>query len=269
MGGIQDVRLVSGDDLRQFILALQQKDKWAGMAQCKGKPLSPTSINTYVRAIKAFWSWLHREGIIEQNPLEKVPVPKLPQRLPKIYTEAEMASIFRAIKDKPRDRAIIELLLDSGIRLSELTTLKSEDCDDRSGMVRVLGKGGKERQVFISKETAVSIATYYLVRPEAIGEDRLFLSEDGRPLTNPRVQKMLAAIGKRAGLTKRLSPHKLRHTAATLSLKYGANLEYVRRILGHTDIKTTEVYLGVADTDVAEAHRKFSPVAHLAEKAKK
>ena len=106
-------------------------------------------------------------------------------------------------------------------------------------------------------------------RPEPVGEDWLFLTDDGRPLTNQRVQKMLNTIGKKAGLNKRLCPHRLRHTAATLSLKYGANLDYVRRILGHTDIKTTEVYLGICDADVAEAHRKFSPVANLAKKAKK
>lgn len=91
----------------------------------------------------------------------------------------------------------------------------------------------------------------------------MFLTEDGRPLTASRIQKILERIGKKAGIKRRLSPHKLRHSYATVSLKNGANLDYVRRTLGHTDITTTEVYLELTDADVQQAHKKFSPIANL------
>lgn len=167
--------------------------------------------------------------------------------------------------DSSRDLAIVQLLLDSGMRLGELVGLNRDDIDDKSGSVRVFGKGSKERIVFITPETALSIIMYCVEdRPEPRTDNRLFLTVDGYLLTGGRVQKILERIGRRAGIKTRLSPHKLRHSYATLSLRHGANLWYVRRTLGHTDIKTSEIYLSLTDADVAMAHKKFSPVANLA-----
>lgn len=163
-----------------------------------------------------------------------------------------------------RDQALIELLLDSGIRLGELANLNTNDVDENRGVVKVFGKGSKKGLVYISETTAGLLRLYWCdCRPQPKGEDKYFLTQDGYPLTKGRVQKILERIGKKAGISARLSPHKLRHSYATLSLKYGANLEYVRRTMRHTDIKTTEVYLAVSDTDVANAHRQFSPVANI------
>jgi site-specific recombinase XerD len=135
LGDIPDVRQVTDDDLRRFVVALQQKTKWVGLPQDKGQKLSGTSINTYVRGVKRYWSWLERKQIIQQNPLRSVVTPKLPNRLPKVLTEEQLEAIFKVIEAKDahtlsfcgaRDMAIFMLLLDSGIRLTELTGLDPE-----------------------------------------------------------------------------------------------------------------------------------------------
>ncbi|MFC1929058.1 tyrosine-type recombinase/integrase [Chloroflexota bacterium] len=262
LGGINDVRKVSPDDLRQFIVASQQKLKWAGTPQQSEQKISDTAINTYVRGIKSFWSWLDREGTIKDNPLAKVPAPKIPKRLPKVLTEEELTRVLKVANESDRDRAMVNLLLDSGIRLSELVGLTPDDVYEDT--VKVFGKGRKERHVFISAETKTDISLYLQdERPEPVTDNQLFLTVGGYPLIQGRVQKILERMGKKAKISQRLSPHKLRHSYATLSLRHGANLEYVRRTLGHTNIKTTEVYLGLTDTDVAQAHKKFSPVTNL------
>jgi len=265
MGGIDDVTRITGDDLRRFIVALKGKTAWENLPQGTGRSLSLTTINTYVRAIKSFWSWLQEDGTISNNPLANVPAPRIPKRLPKVYSEEELRKLLRFVSSYPRERAIIQLLLDSGIRLSELTGLTVGDIDISTGRVKVFGKGGKERFTYISSATSLSIYDYLHVnRPQPKSEDRLFLSVDGRPLAAKRLQKILEVIGYKAGLQIRLSSHKLRHTYATLCLKNGNNLEYVRITLGHSDIRTTSnAYLAASDTDVANACKKFSPLANL------
>jgi len=265
MGGIPDVRKVSGEDLQRFVLALRRRQKWQGREQQSEQTLSSTTVNTYCRGVKAFWAWLKAEGITTKNPLAAVPAPKLPKRLPKTYTEEEMSRVLRAAEGSDRDSAMVYLFLDSGMRLGELAGLNKADVDTRAGQAKVLGKGSKERVTFFSKETGLTISLYVLdERPEPLGEDRLFLTQTGHPMTRDRVQKILVRLGQRAGLSQRLSPHHMRHTYATLSLKHGANLEFLRRSMGHSSSKTTEVYISVADADVAEAHRQFSPIANLA-----
>jgi site-specific recombinase XerD len=265
LGGIDDVTKVTADALRAFIIGLQQKERWTNHPYIKTKgKISGTSINTYVRSIKAFWSWLQKDGIIKKNPLEEVAAPKVPKRLPKVLSEEELTQVLKVASQKNRDRALIEILVDSGMRLNELANLNMEDVDEKDGVIRVIGKGDKQRNVFISDKTIATLNAYAIfARPEPVKEDRVFLTESGYPLTSRRIQKILDNIGKKAGIKQRLSPHKLRHSYATLSLKHGANLEYVRRTMGHSDIKVTEVYLDVCDADVAQAHRKFSPVANL------
>jgi len=265
LGGINDVSTITADDLRRFIVALKSRTAWENSPKSKGRRLSPVTVNTYVRAIKSFWSWLEEEKIIDTNPLGLVPAPRIPKKIPKIFSESELKTVLKAVYHSPRERAIVELLIDSGIRLSELCTLKADDVDTATGRVKVFGKGSKERYTYICPATALSIYNYlHNTRPEPRGEDRLFLTVDGYPLTTTRLQDLLQGIGRRAGLKDRLSAHKLRHTYATLCLKNGNNLEYVRITLGHSDIKTTsDAYLAVSDSDVAIASKRFSPIANL------
>ena len=265
LGGIDDVSKVVADDLKRFIVDLRGRKRWAERSDVQVKDkISGTSINTYVRAIKAFWSWMEQQDIIKSNPLAAVPAPKLPKRLPKIIDEHDLEAIFQ-VDMSQRDKAILLLLLDSGIRLNELVNLTVDDLNSTYNGITVTGKGDKQRHVFVSSDTGDELSCYDIFhRPEpAVSTDRFFLTHDGYSLTPARVQKILERLGKKAGLKQRLSPHKLRHSYATLSLKYGANLELLRRSMGHTDIKTTEVYLHLTDADVQGAHKQFSPVKNL------
>jgi integrase/recombinase XerD len=274
MGGTPDVRRVTGDDLRRFILALQQRTRWQGTEQAKPQRLADESVRTYAQAVKVFWGWLLRKGVITGNPLADVALPKVGRKLPRTFTEAEVKAIMAAAGSL-RSQALIWLLLDSGARLGEVTGgdrypgICLDDIDFQTGAIRVRGKFQMERQVHISRAT-IEVVLQYLdhERPEPAGPDRLFLNDDGSPLTAGRAQKILQAIGRKAGLKQRLSAHKLRHTHAVLSLKYGSNVEYQRRELGHRHISTTQGYLAICDDDLARAHQSFSPVTNLLSRRK-
>jgi len=268
LGDIEDVNIVTGDDFRRFLVALRERNTWEGLSFAEERKLSATTINTDSRGIKSFWNWLKQKGIIAENPLESVPNPKKSRTIPKVYSEDELRAVFQVLPERSCERAIIETMLDSGIRLSELASLELSDIDLESGRITVYGKGGKERYTYISPVAIKTISDYYnKSRPKPVRQEKLFLSKGGHPLSSGRIQKILAEIGRKADISERLAPHKLRHTCATLLLKYGNNLEHIRMILGHSDIKTTsEAYLNVADQEVAAAHRKSSPLENILER---
>jgi integrase/recombinase XerC len=263
--GNTDAGKVTADDFRRFLSDLRERPVWGGLKGEKGRRLSGTSQNTYARAVKAFFDWLKAEDIITNNPLAAVPAPRKPKTMPKIYSENELNAVFKAAATNIRDQAIFYLFLDSGVRLAELSRLKVSDIDLLEGEFKVLGKGGKERFAYFSPLTAASLDSYVKKhRYAAAPNERLFVAADGHPLSTSGIQSLLERLGRRAGIKERLSPHKLRHTWATLSLKYGGNLEYIRKILGHSDIQTTsEAYLNVQDADVKAAYMNFSPLANL------
>jgi integrase/recombinase XerC len=262
-----DIDCIGVPEIRQFILYLQQVKAWRRHPTISPRShgLSGHSINSYLRAISAFWSWLEREGLIRKNALKAVPAPRLPRRLPRAFSEDEVRKILHSAENRPRDRAMVQLFLDSGVRLSELVGLTVPDLDLRLGRLRVYGKGGKERYAYFSNRTAEALKRYIsTVRPHALEEDRLFLNIDGTPMDKKRVSKVLEVVGRHAGISQRLSAHKLRHTFATLSLRFGNNLEYLRLALGHADIETTsKSYLAASDADVAIAQRRSSPMANI------
>ena len=195
-----------------------------------------------------------------------VRAPKLPKRLPKVISEKDMIAVFDSVAENPRETALLLLLLDSGITLSEVVELDDNYVDTTSGTVRVFReKTQNERYAYFSPPTAAAaIEAYRFIRPQPVNAPRLFLTQDGYPLTAKRVQKILERVGQRAGISQRLSPHKLRHSFATGSLKYDSNLEYIRIMLGHSDIRTTSrAYLHMTNADVAEASKRTSPVVNL------
>jgi integrase/recombinase XerC len=260
-----DPSSVTAEDLQRFIVFLRQKKAWSETPHAKDRPLSATSINTYVRGIRSFWNWMLSQKMIDSNPLAGVSAPKLPKTLPKIFTEDELRTILQTVWLEPLNKAMILVLLDSGVRLSELVGLTLGSIDLNRCRLRVIGKGAKERIAYISDITADALAAYFSQRQKTQYQgSQLWVSAEGRVLTGKRVQKILEGIGKRSGLTSRLSAHKLRHTYATLSLKYGLNMEYLKRTMGHEDIETTSnSYLNVADEDISRAYQEASPVSHL------
>jgi site-specific recombinase XerD len=263
--GIKDMREVSAVDFRRFLADLRDRTVWRGLNNEQARHLSGTSINTYARAIKTFFNWLNVEGIIDNNPLAAVSIPRKPKTLPKVFSEKDMRAVCVAVAASVRDNAIFCLFLDSGLRLSELGGLRIGNVDTQGGTIKTLGKGNKERFVYFGNDAAKYIDCYIeQYRQGAAKGDFLFLNEDSRPLQARGIQSLLLRLGEKASLVERLSAHKLRHTFATLSLKYGGNLEYIRKILGHTDIKTTsEAYLNVQDADIKAAHQHFSPLSNL------
>jgi site-specific recombinase XerD len=260
-----EINQISADDFRRFILYLKDRPLWEGKKGQASQTLSATSINTYTRAVKAFFSWAASEGIIANNPLAEVPAYRKPKTLPKIYTEDELRAIFRVIENDLRNQAFIYTFLDSGIRLGELNKLDMNDIDLAAGIIKVHGKGGKDRYSYLPPTTLAIINRYVKrYRNAATKNEPLFTTKDGRAISLAGIQSLLARIGQKAGIKERLAPHKLRHTMATYSLKYGGNLDYVRRILGHSSDQTTsDSYLNPRSEDIQAAHRKFSPVENL------
>lgn len=244
--GIEDMREVNAADFRRFLVDLRDRPVWRGLKNEQARHLSGTSINTYARAIKAFFIWLNVEAIIPSNPLAAVLAPRKPKTLPKVYSEKDLRAVCATAAASIRDNAVFCLFLDSGIRLSELGTLKIGDVDTQSGTLKVRGKGNKERFAYFSVDAVKHVDRYMRQFRHGAGKgDFLFLTKDGQPLQARGIQSLLLRLGEKAGLEERLTPHKLRHSFATLSLKYGGNLEYIRKILGHTDIKTTSEHISM------------------------
>jgi integrase/recombinase XerD len=265
LGGIKNIKEITAADFRHFLADLRDRPVWQDLKTEKPRRLSGTSINTYARSVKTFFHWLNTEGIITNNPLTAVPAPRKPKTLPKVYSEKDLKAVWSIASSNIRDEAVFCLFLDSGIRRAELGGLKIGNIDLQSGFIKVFGKGNKERFSYLSSD-GVKIIDLYIkeFRQGAAMDDFLFVKKDGQPLKAGGIRSLLLRLGKEAGLNETLSAHKLRHTFATTSLKYGGNLEYIRKMLGHTNIKTTsEAYLNVQDSDVSTAHQRFSPLSNL------
>ena len=265
LGVIRDPAAVTADDFRRYLVYLPTKPVWKGLKNEQARLLSGTSINTYAREVQTFFKWLADEKIIPTDPLAAVRIPRKPKTLPKIYSEQDLVAVIRAAETSLRDNAIFSLFIDSGIRLEELEGIKMGNLDIAEGWVRVMGKGRKERIVPFQTDAAHCLSLYVEAERKHAGKDEpLFLTDDGHPLSKRGVQALMWRLGKNAGIKERLSPHKLRHSFATLGAKWGASLEDLRIILGHADISTTSgSYLNVQNADLKDAHARFSPLAHL------
>jgi integrase/recombinase XerC len=216
--------------------------------------VSPGSIQRKVSAARGFYRWLHAQGVIESNPLANVKGPRKPRRLPSFLTHDEVTALISSPRgSRPqamRDRAILELLYATGMRVSEIAALNLDDVDLDGQAVRVLGKGNKERIVIMGDPAREALEQYLReARPKlATGPERaFFLNRDGGRLSVRRVQLMLRKYAAAAGLGKRAYPHLLRHTFATHLLDGGADLRVVQELLGHANVNTTQVYLHVTE----------------------
>ncbi len=208
---------------------------------------------------------------MQQNPFVRVKIPKPPRKVIPTFSDLQLHQLFGAIKTSTpegyRDYAIILTLLDTGLRVSELCSLRLKDLWLEDGMVKVMGKGNKERLIPIGKHVQRFLWRYINGwRPEpANGNlDFLFLTRDGRPLTKDRVEKMMARYGKKSEIAGiRCSPHTLRHTAAVRFLRNGGDVFCLQRMLGHSSLEMTRHYCELADIDVKRAHITASPVDNL------
>ncbi len=258
LGGIRDIGEVTTDDFRRFLADLRTRPSWQGRITEKQRNLSNSTINTYARTVKTFFQWLKNESIIPENTLESVQTPPIGEKVSKAYSEDQMRVVLAEASFNARDRAIFYSFIDSGLRLDELSKLKIGDVDLKNSYAKVLGKGKgkKERYIYLGSHAVNAIDGYIKESGlDASNNDFIFVKSDGKPLTNSGIRSMLIRLGERLGLGIRLSPHRLRHTFATLSLRYGATLEELRKEMGHSNPKTTEGYLHVPDSDIGAAHQ--------------
>ena len=268
-----DVTQVSHHEIRAFILHLQQKRCFSGhrFNHAQDRGLSGHTINCYLRSLRIFFSWLVSEGIIEANPFERVKIPRPPRKVIPAFSDSQIQQLLNAIDTRTaegyRDYTIILTLLDTGLRVSELCGLELDNLWLEDGMLKVLGKGNKERLIPIGKQVQRLLWRYInRCRPEPAGANRdfLFLTREGRPLTKDRVEKIIGYYGRKAELKGvRCSPHTLRHTAAVKFLRNGGDVFSLQRMLGHASLEMTRRYCELADIDVKRAHMTASPVDNL------
>lgn len=246
---------LSYDDLRAHVASLTE----AGRA--------PSTVARAVSTLRGYFRFLLQEGILDADPSELLETPRAGRPLPDVLTVPEVERLLGGVTPDLaqafRDRAILEVLYGCGLRVSELCDLRTRDTDLDAGLVRVLGKGSKERFVPIGADARHALRRYLREsRPQmdrGASEGRVFLNRSGRPLSRMGVWKILRRYVERAGIRKRVTPHTLRHSFATHLLEGGADLASVQEMLGHADISTTEIYTHVDRSHLRRVHREHHP----------
>lgn len=230
--------------------------------------LSPASIRRNFSAIRSYHIFLVDEKYTSINPSSLLEAPKLPQKLPTVLTVPEVEKLMEVIDDsKPlglRDIAMIELMYSAGLRVSEVIELKLIHLLMNQGLIRVLGKGSKERIVPLGQKAANLVEKYVNnIRPTLVkksrGDDALFLNNRGGKLSRMGIWKIITNYARMTGIRKKVSPHTLRHSFATHLLEGGADLRAVQEMLGHADISTTQIYTHLDKHYLKEVHRTFHP----------
>jgi integrase/recombinase XerD len=229
----------------------------------------PRSAARVVSCLRQFYQHLLRQGLISDDPSARVDAPKLGRPLPKTLTEAEVEALLRAPQtDEPRghrDRAMLEVLYATGLRVTELVTLTPQSVSLVQGVVRVIGKGHKERLVPLGEEAVDWLQTYVReARPEILRGrvcDYLFPTARSCCMTRQAFWLLIKRYALEAGIGKTLSPHTLRHAFATHLLNHGADLRVVQMLLGHSDLSTTQIYTHVARERLKQVHAQHHPRA--------
>ena len=228
---------------------------------------SPATITRAVSSLRGYFRFLVEEGMLETDPSELLETPRAGRPLPDVLSVTEIESIMSAVGPERafafRDLAMLEVLYGCGLRVSELCGLRVRDTDLEEGLVRVLGKGSKERLVPLGSDARAALRRYLReLRPRldrGASDGRVFLNRSGRPLSRMGVWKILRLYVERAGISKRVTPHTMRHSFATHLLEGGADLASVQEMLGHADISTTEIYTHVDRSHLRQVHREHHP----------
>jgi len=239
----------------------------AYLARRRRDGLAPASQRFHLVALKIFFRHLAARGVIEKDLSERIDAPRLEQNLPETLGEPDVRRLLESIDDaRPlarRDRAMLELLYSSGLRVSELTRARLEDLHLDDGAIRVTGKGNKTRLVPVGGAAREALTAYLdgerpgLVKRRTGSE--IFLSVRGGPLTTARVWQIVRERARLAGIDENVYPHLLRHSFATHLLSNGADLRVIQELLGHADIATTQIYTHVDRKRLRDVHRRFHP----------
>ncbi|MCF8063536.1 MAG: site-specific tyrosine recombinase XerD [Deltaproteobacteria bacterium] len=238
----------------------------AYMGSLRGR-LSVRSAARGLSAIRMFYRFLVTEGLVPTSPARLVESPKLPRRLPEILSPAEVDRLLEqpdpGTPSGSRDRAMLELLYATGLRVSELTGLRVRDVNLEAGFVRLIGKGSKERIVPMGDKAKEAVQAFIAGgRNELLGKrssSHLFVNRTGRPLTRQGFWKLIKRYGRTAGIKRSITPHGLRHAFASHLLEGGADLRSVQIMLGHEDISTTQIYTHVTRERLKRIHEMHHP----------
>ena len=252
--GHQRVDDINPLDIRRFVAHLSTRQQ------------ARRTIARRLSCLRSFFRYLCREGTLEHNPAEAIPTPRLEKRLPSFLDEQQIATLLGTPSTEKwqglRDRALLETLYSTGMRVSELVGLNLDDVDEISGTVIVRGKGKKERLCPIGETALRVIRTYHAKRPKKIRVPyALFVSQKGTRLTVRQVDRLIAAYVQRAQLPPSISPHSLRHSFATHLLDRGADLRSVQELLGHASLSTTQIYTHVTPQRLKKIYDQAHPRA--------
>ncbi len=264
-------------DLDQFLLFLEaeeieqprqvtQHHIRAFIAQRHRQGLGGKSLQRLLSAVRSFFRWLLREGHAEHNPAIPVRAPKSPRHLPATLDADSIGQLLDIPCDTPlavRDKAIMELFYSSGLRLSELATLRWEQLDLASGMVTVTGKGNRSRMVPVGRVATAALLEWRKTRVKfaSFEEPHVFVSQRGNPIAVRTIQSRIRYWAKRQGIPQNIYPHLLRHSFASHMLESSGDLRAVQELLGHADISTTQIYTHLDFQHLAKVYDKAHPRA--------
>jgi len=252
---IHKVEDINQETLRSFLKERSRTEKTSTIAH-------------NLTVIKNFHKYLYRQKIVKEDISESVDRPKLRKNLPRSLSIEDVTKLLDIYLDTPfdyRNKAMLELMYGTGLRVSELVNINLNDIDSTNCIVRVMGKGSKEREIPLG-EYAIYYVSLYLEKRSLLLKnkpcDKLFLNNHGMPLTRQGFFKILKALLKQKGINSSVSPHTLRHSFATHLLNYGADLRSIQEMLGHSDISTTKIYTHKSDDKVREDYNKYHPRSH-------
>ncbi|MFM7270164.1 MAG: site-specific tyrosine recombinase XerD [Actinomycetes bacterium] len=273
--GIHDAGAVGEPEVAAYVESLRRSRRTDGSPR-----YAPSTVARGLVAVRSLHRFCVDEGFTESDPSGEVGAPKVPQGIPKALTESEVDALLGAVEgDGPRsvrDRAILELLYGTGIRIGELVGLDRPDLDLEDRLLRVLGKGSRERIVPVGRSAAGAVGDYLahgrpaLERPATrrVSGDPLLLNARGGRLTRQSCWKIVTAAGARVGLEGRLTPHVLRHSCATHMLDHGADIRVVQELLGHASLSTTQIYTKVSPERLRAVYEQAHPRAGAADRSR-
>jgi len=243
-------KLTTSQDINKYIKYLFDQD------------FKSSSVNRKISSIKAYFIFLKKKKYIDVIPTEDIPIPKQNKNLPNSMSEKDVETLLSCINAKKdieiRDKAMVELLYATGVRVSELINIKFSNIDMNRNVVRVLGKGSKERLIPFGEQAHDSIAKYLLIRGKSQSKE-LFLSNRGKILSRVSFWNRVKVYLIRCNLKSNISPHTLRHAFATHLLNRGADLRSVQMLLGHSDLSTTQIYTHIAKQRLSDILKKHHP----------
>ena len=248
----KDLVRVNKDDIRKFIKYLNNKKE--------------RTLSRYITTLRVFYDFMIKKNYMKENPMDGISNPKLSKSLPDVLSIEEVDKLLSFKLDTNfdyRDKCILEMLYSTGLRISELVSLKLENINLDDSLVKVMGKGSKERITPFNESTRVYLDKYIKeIRPNMLKKtqnDYLFLNNHGNNLTRQAIFKMIKKRALNAGIKKEISPHTLRHSFATHLLAGGADIRFIQELLGHENISTTEIYTHIAKENLKEIYDELNP----------